>query len=181
MRWSVPPKYLFRFNQAHYLTRRELGVCYGMCRIILEHVGWVPQATDLKKAFDGIQGKINTDLFIDRSRTAQKKRRQTGRPVVPLPLKERIFYIGGCNISLAYGYCTYYSLSSYVTPSAWMADHAVLLVGIEGGTIILDPNWGCAAWDGLDIRLLKRRTIEELVGGGYNSGSGPIYLAEVEK
>ncbi len=176
MRWSLRPKFKIDYDQSKHI---DVGVCYGMCRRILELDGHATNARTLEKAFEILRNRIHSRTFLLKGLTAQVNRRQTGRNYVSYPLSQQRFYIVSCNISLSAGYCTPYSLASYVTPSGWSPDHAVLLLGVDGGTLMFDPNWGCAAWESLPIEILRRKQLEELIGGGYKP-SFPVYVTHVE-
>lgn len=174
------PDQLTSFSQSDYLTKGVRGVCYGMCRRVLELDGsQIRGAKTLEAAFETVSKRLDTKGFVSKSHDAQQSRRQSNRTTVSLPLSDRILYIVGCNINLTSGYMTRYSLASYVTKEAWSADHAVLLVGLEEGILMFDPNWGCAIWKTQAIEKLSWSEIQELIASGYKNPP-PVYVVEVE-
>lgn len=180
MVWNTNPTANLPFNQTDLLSNVEPGVCYGMCRKLLELDGSALQrASSAKGVYDIIVSRMASKKFIEHSRNAQAKRRQSGRVTVNPPLSEGVCYIIGCNISVSSGYVTRYSLISYFSPSAWYGDHAAFLFGQGGGTVLFEPNWGCALWDGMDIGKLTWSSLNDLVSGGYRNV--PVYVTEVEK
>ena len=180
------PDFSFDYDQGLLLRKREPGVCYGMCRRILEEFGTKVSWNDytaaelLKKIETLVKGKN----FLDRARDAQHRRRQSGRTTVRT-LTENIIYIVGLNITEGKGYLTRYSLWSYVyipfcKTASWNSNHAAMLVGIGGNILIFEPNWGGAVWQGQAIDRLTWRQLEEYLEYGYSSANKPIYVAEVE-
>jgi hypothetical protein len=175
------------FDQSDYLDESNYGICYGLCRGVIESNAGNNM---YRRDFDGCYNRIAelfgggdaTLPFVNRGAKLQVARNQRKRKWVSFyqNLETYKLYILGVK-ECTPGYCTRYSLGSYLTYGDWSSNHAVLIGGTNDRVLVFDPNVGLCLYQNVDITKLSYTDLGRLVENLGGRRQDSVYVQEIEE
>ncbi|SAL75335.1 hypothetical protein AWB69_09302 [Caballeronia udeis] len=138
----------FQWSQGSQKVTVGRGVCFGLCKKIGQTLQQSGGLTG-ENAYKSIVKQLGKTGTLQSASGKQATLSQSGTAAKP-PFPTDTALIVFCNISVSEGFCSRYSLGSYLYPWSWIPDHACLLrLNSDGSVVLFDPNWGVSRWDNM--------------------------------
>lgn len=171
----IEPDYYYRFEQGKQNVTIGSGICYGICLYLAKKIR---NKNDTGSVYETLSGELknNRTRVIQSGISKQKHENQDRRKKTSVPLPTGRPLIIMCNTNADSGYCSRYSILSYVNPFSWFGNHACLLWHNEEGTVIFDPNSGLTGWK--KIHDPDFSDLQDMLDWGYKriKSPRPVYV-----
>ncbi len=165
----------YRWEQGKQKRSVGGGICYGLCLALGKKINGKRTAEDAYNTIE--KNLIWPGRIFDEGYQKQKNQPQYSRKKAQEPAPKGRPLIVQCNINADAGWCTRYSLGSYLNPFSWFGNHACLVFHQEDSTnlVLFDPNTGLTGWSG--INQLTFSDLGKMLDFGYKriGQKRPVY------